>query len=198
MGQSSSSKQLVGKIDRFTRSVRDTRKPLEAAGMAGKVVFIAAAGSAIGVRTTGSRKPIGARYDLGKRGRPGGGSVVVTYTGPAHLLNNPTKRHFITARRQASRARARQLSAGVGAVTAFGGNARGMFGALGKQSTTRSGSLRGGARSLTIGPNHRPYAFHPGTKGRGFAQKAKATAAKTAPQAYKRAGLTGPLKEVFR
>ncbi len=197
MGTSRSPGELVGKIDRFAKALGDTRKPLEAVGLAGKAVFIGAAPGAIGATLAGKRKPIGARYDLkhAKGDRP---SVTVTYTGPAHLLNNPTAQHFITARRQASRARARQLALGVGAVAAFGGSARGMFGKLGKQSLSRSGIQRGGARSLTIGPNHRAYAFHPGTKGKGFAQRAKATLTQTAPQVYRRAGITGPLKEVFR
>lgn len=165
--------------------------------MAGKVLFLSSAGGVIGTVPSGKRKPIGARYDLGKRSAPGKGSVVVTYTGPAHLVNNPTRQHFITARRQASRTRSRRLAAGVGAVTAFGGSAQGMFGALGKQSMSRGGARRGGARSLTIGPNHRAYAFHPGTKGKGFAQKAKVAVAKSAPQVYRRTALVSPLKEVF-
>jgi hypothetical protein len=86
----------------------------------------------------------------------------------------------------------------VGAVTAFGGSAKGMFGKLGKQSLSRSGNRRGGARSLTINGDHRAYAFHPGTKGKGFAQRAKLTVAKQSPEIYRRVGLSAPLKEVFR
>lgn len=185
-------------MNRMAVAVGDTRKPLEAAGMAGKVVFLAAAGSAVGAIPTGKRKAIGARYDLGKRTKPATGEVVVTYTGPAHLVNNPTRQHFITARRQASRTRSRQLAAGVGAMGAFGGSAKGMFGTLGKQSLSRAGNQRGGARSLTIGGDHRAYAFHPGTKGKGFAQRAKLTVARQSPEVYRRVGLSAPLKEVFR
>lgn len=194
MGQSSSVADFVGKIDRVTKAVADPRKPLQACGLAGKTVFLAAAGTHVGVVPVGKRKPIGARYDLVKGGTA---AVQVSYTGPAHLVNNPTAPHFITARRQASRTRARGLVSGVGAVTAFGGTAKGMFGKLGKQSLSRGGARRGGARSLTIGSNHRAYAFHPGTQGKGFAQKAKATVAKTSPSIYLRAGITGPLKEMF-
>lgn len=198
MGTSTSAAQLARKFDRMAQAVGDTRKPLEAAGKAGKVLFLASAGPVVGTVPTGKRKPIGARYDLGKRTSKGHGEVVVTYTGPAHLVNNPTREHFISARRQASRTRSRKLAAGVGAVTAFGGTAAGMFGTLGKQSMSRGGALRGGARSLTIGGDHAAYAFHPGTKGKGFAQKAKAAVRQTSPQVYRRAALTSPLKEVFR
>lgn len=198
MGTSTSVAQLVSKMDRVAKAVGDTRKPLEAVGLAGKVVFLGAAGSAIGTVPSGKRKAIGARYDLGKRSQASTGAVVVTYTGPAHLVNNPTKQHFITARRQASRTRARGLVAGVGAVTAFGGSAKGMFGTLGKQTLSRGGARRGGARSLTINGDHRAYAFHPGTKGKGFAQRAKLTVAKQSPDIYRRVGLSAPLKEVFR
>ena len=160
MGTSTSTSQLVGKLDKFARALGDTRPGLTAAAAAGKATFLAAGAGAVGVKPAGKRKAIGARYDL--RGSGFKASATVTYTGPAHLLNNPTKPHVITARR----ARARRS--------------------------------KRGALALTIGPNVRASANHPGTRGKGFAQRAKATVAKQSPAIYSRAGITAPLKGVFR
>lgn len=203
MGRSTSVAQFTGKIDRAAKAMADTRRPLEAVGLAGKAAFVAAAGGAIGTTPSGKRKPVGARYDLGKK-QQGTAQVVVTYTGAAHLLNNPTDRHFIGPKGFGSLAALRRLGAGVGAVTSFGGSARGIFAqaGAGRELHTRGGQLvsrkRKGSRALKIGADYRAYAFHPGTKGKGFAQKAKVVVAEAAPRVYQRAGITGPLKEVFR
>jgi hypothetical protein len=58
----------------------------------------------------------------------------------------------------------------------------------------RGSRRRRGARALTIGGNVRAWANHPGTRGKGFFQKAKTAAVATAPRVYARAGLTEPLK----
>lgn len=64
----------------------------------------------------------------------------------------------------------------------------------------RSGrGRRRGRRALTIGGNVRAWANHPGTRGKDpGARRAKALAGKVAPQAYRRAGVTEPLRRVFR
>lgn len=196
MGTSRSPSQFAGKIDRFAKSLGDTKPGLTAAAAAGKATFLAMGTGAVGVKPQGKRKTIGARYDL--RGSGFKASAIVTYTGPAHLINNPTKPHYLAAKGLGSgRARKRGTNRMVerqdnafkaSAARFLGGSASGSFG----------GSNNRGARALTIGPNLRSYAFHPGTKGKGFAQKAKAAVAKQSPAIYTRAGITAPLKGVFR
>ncbi len=57
---------------------------------------------------------------------------------------------------------------------------------------------RRGGQALTIGPNLRAWADHPGTAGKDpGARRAKAAAAKVAPKAYGRVGLTEPLRKAF-
>lgn len=187
MGSSRSAAELAGKIDRFTSRLSDTTPGLTAVGVAGKATFLGAAGGSIGVHPVGKRKKIGARYDV--RGTGFKASVAVTYTGPAHLVNNPTKPHYIAARRL-GRARGRGDRAFAASAQRFAsGSGRGALGGF-------NGGR--GAKALTIGPNLRPYAFHPGTSGKGFARPAKAAVAKQSPAVYTRAGITGPLKGVFR
>ena len=82
---------------------------------------------------------------------------------------------------------------------AFGGSAAGMFGALlGATRTTRSGAVRSqGAAALTIGGDLRAYARHPGTRGKGFFQKARVASESKLPEVYGRKQLTEPLRRTF-
>lgn len=61
----------------------------------------------------------------------------------------------------------------------------------------RRGRRVGRRRALTIGPNVRAWANHPGTSGKGFFQTAKVAAVATAPRVYAAAGLTAPLRRNF-
>lgn len=202
MGTSRSGAELAGKLDRFARDLRDVRVPLEATALEGKRIFerAAAGRGALGKSMKGKRKPIGARYDLKPKG-VGEGVAIVTYTGPAHLLNNPTRPHVIAARRLGlSRRRSTSRTARQRDVTlAFGGSAAGLFGALrAASSVTRSGAVRsGGAAALTIGSDLRAYARHPGTAGKGFFQNARAIAEGRLPDVYGRKQLTEPLRRSF-
>ena len=56
-------------------------------------------------------------------------------------------------------------------------------------------SVKRGKKALTIGPNVRAYAFHPGTKGRGFWDRNKATARRVTTTVYKQAALPSMLRE---
>ncbi len=186
MGTSRSAAELGRKLDAFAKELGNNRGALDKTGLAGKGIFTSHAVKAgvYGKKVAGKRKAINARYDLTKDQR----GVVVTYTGPAHLVNNPTKQHFIGARRLGTRAGMRRRSARIGAMAAFGGSNRGGFGAL--------RNVRG-AQALTIGADLRPYAFHPGTPGKGFYQDARAQCAKVLPGVYGRAAITTPLRKVF-
>lgn len=163
MGTSTSPAQLAAKLDRFGKDLNNVRVPLSATALHVKRIFETSAASA-GVLTTkpvGKRRAIGVRYDL--KGEGPTMSAVVTYTGPAHLMNNPTKAHRIEPRRP-----------------------RGV--------RTRR---RRGATALVINGSVRAFANHPGTKGKGFYQRARSIAEKTAPRVYAQKQLTEPLKRNF-
>ncbi len=194
MGTSTSGAQLGAKFMKLAEGLSDTTIPLNATGLAGKKIFeSAAAGTgALGVKPAGKRKAINARYDLMKSA-PGGGAVVIAYIGPARLLNNPTAQHFIAASAFGSRKTLAGAGTGIGAVTAFGGSARGMLTGL-KGARRRR---KAGKRALTIGGGLFAYAFHPGTPGKQFFQFAEKTAVTKLPSIYARTGLTGPLKKAF-
>lgn len=99
MGTSRSAREVGRKFDRLAVQLRTPTKALNAAGLAGKVIFLrhGTAAGVIGRRVAGKRKAIGARYDI-QKDEGTHGNVVVTYTGPAHLVNNPTKAHQILPR----------------------------------------------------------------------------------------------------
>jgi hypothetical protein len=97
VGTSTSGAQLRAKLSRFAADVKNNKAALNATGMAGKDIFISAAASAgvLGKKPKDKRKLIGARYDLAR----GGNGVTVFFTGPAHLVNNPTRPHRIEPRK---------------------------------------------------------------------------------------------------
>jgi hypothetical protein len=93
MGTSTSAAQLSAKLNRLAAEVKDTRKPLVAAAMAAKLAFVAANPDVVGHRVPRkSRGKIGVRYDIR------GNTAIVRYTGPAHLVLNPTAPHEILPR----------------------------------------------------------------------------------------------------
>jgi len=203
MGTSSSVDQLTGKLNKLAKDMNDPTAALNVVGLEAKNIFLASAASAgaAGKTLSGKRKPIGARYDLNNKKSKGlgTGQMIVTYTGPAHLINNPTSRHFIGARRLGSRRRLSGKAARVGATAAFGGSNRGAFGALlAAERTTRGGAVRSnGKAALTIGSDLRAFAFHPGTRGKHFFEAAKAIVEHTAPTTFGKAQLTVPLRRIF-
>jgi len=162
MGTSRSGAELARKLDRFGKDLNNVRIPLNATALHVKNLFQASAASSgvLGRKPAGKRKLIGARYDL--KGDGPHMSAIVTYTGPAHLVNNPTRPHRIEPRR-----------------------ARGV--------RTR----RRGASVLVINGSVRAWANHPGTRGKGFFQRAKVAAQATAPRVYAKKQLTEPLRRNF-
>ena len=120
MGVSTSPAELSRKLNGLARDMGRTGVPLNATALHVKKLFEASAASAgvLGHRVAGGR--IGVRYDI----QGGGGqhaTAVVRYTGPAHLVNNPTRAHRIEPRRpRGVRTRRRR---GAQALT-IGGNLR--------------------------------------------------------------------------
>lgn len=196
MGVSTSPKQLAAKLERLGKDLNDPKVALNATGLAGKRIFeaSAAAAGALGVKPAGKRKLIGARYDFVREGT-GSGAIIVTYTGPAHLINNPISPHFIGPSAFGSRSTLAKAAEGIGAVSAFGGSGRGMLSGLSQKGRRRN---RGpGKRALTIGGELRAYAFHPGTRGKSFFERARELSVKKLPDVYAKSGLTAPLRKVF-
>jgi hypothetical protein len=163
MGVSSSPREFAAKLDKFGRDLNNVRVPLNATALHVKRVMetSAATSGALGSKPKGKRKVVGVRYDL--KGDGPTMQAVVGYTGPAHLVNNPTRPHRIEPRRPRGRATRR----------------------------------RRGSTALVINGAVRAYANHPGTRGKGFFQKAAAVAARTAPRVYAQKQLTEPLRRNF-
>lgn len=187
MGTSDGFGAFAAKLERLGDALGDPKETLNKVGLAGKGIYISHATSAgvYGKKVAGKRKAIGARYDITRNGR----GVIVSYTGPAHLVNNPTSRHFIGAKRLGTRKGFAARQGRVSAAAAFGGSNRGVFGQLRK--------IRNGKQALTIGGNLRAWAFHPGTRGKGFHQRARAQCEKVLPGIAGRSQITQPLKAIF-
>lgn len=187
MGTSTTAKQLAGKLEKFAGEMRDSDRALNTVGMAGKGIYLSHAAKAgvLGSKIAGKRKAIGAGYDRTRKGN----GVMVFYKGPAHLVNSPTKQHFIGAKRLGTRKGFNARAARVGAMAAFGGSNRGAFGSLRQ--------IRNGKRALLIGGDYAAYAFHPGTAGKGFHARARAECEQRLPGVAGRASITGPLKAIF-
>ena len=178
MGTSTSAAQLATKFTRLAVGLADNKPALIKTGMAGKDIYAQARKRKVSGSTPISKK-VKERFDL----RPG--EVIIRYTGPAHLLNNPTAPHFIASKKLGGSRRSRSARASrIGAMAAFGGSNRGAFGGKGRGALTINGSLRA-------------YAFHPGTKGLKFHDDAKREAYRKLPDVYRKAGLTEPLRKAF-
>lgn len=182
MGSSTTPAAFVSKIDAATRAIASNREAIQATALHAKVVFIgAAAASGVGRgvgRSPVSRK-VSARYDL--RGGEQNASALVRYTGPAHLLNNPTKPHIIRPRKFAgTRGRGARAQRGAGLLSLFGVDAQ-----------------VGGGIEIP-GEGVRRYAMHPGTRGLHFAERAKRECGHECPKVYRRVGIKAPLKAAFK
>lgn len=166
MGTSKTPDQLVKKLNDAGKALTSNRPAVEATCLAVKGVFTAALTTA-GVRgSTAISKRVKARYDV--RGETNA-TGLVRYTGPAHLLNNPTKPHGIVSKKnRGSRKSRSERSDGVG-----------MTGAV------------------LVNGEPRAYAQHPGTAGLHFYERAKPVAVELAPKVYAKAGIAIPLKRVF-
>jgi hypothetical protein len=87
MGTSSSPSELAGKLNKLSRELDNTRKPLTVTALAGKAIFAGTAAAA------GASRLAKARYDVR------GNSAIIRYAGAkAHLVNSPTKGHRIVPR----------------------------------------------------------------------------------------------------
>lgn len=166
MGVSRTPAELAAKLGLAAQAIGDNHLALERTAQATKKIFLASLRQSGVKGTTPISKKVKARYDiLGARQA----TALVRYTGPAHLLNNPTKAHSIVSRKnRRSRKWRGSRDSGVG--------------------------LKG-----AVLVNGQPYAHadHPGTKGKHFFERAVPVASRVAPKVYERTGFTEPLRRIF-
>lgn len=184
MGQSSSVPQLLAKLDAVSREIGSNRPAVQATAVAAKGIFIREAakkGVGRGVGKTAVSKKVSATYDL--RGGDQDASALIRYTGPAHLVNNPTKPHLIRPRKfVGTRGSGKRAQKGAAFLSIFGVDAH--------------SAGRGGI--VLPGVGVRRFAKHPGTKGLKFAQRAAAECKQECPKVYQREGVRAPLRKVFK
>jgi hypothetical protein len=134
-----------------------------------------------------------------------GATTLVEYRGPIHLLYRNTQSHIIGAKllgtRTAIRNRSKKLMAGESNRGVFGKKQikvnYNQYGSIRQQAMTGQLRTRRGAHAMTIGANLRPYAFHPGTRGKtGAWPESKAAAQRIAPAGYGHA-VRGELAKSF-
>lgn len=184
MGRSSSVPQFLGKLDAVTREIGSNRSAVQATAVAAKGIFIAEAakkGVGRGVGKTVVSKRVSASYDL--KGGERDAKAVIRYTGPAHLVNNPTKAHVIRPRK----------FVGTRSGGAKAGKAAALMSAFGLDAHSAG---RGGIVIPAVGV--RRFARHPGTKGLRFAQKAATKCKQECPKVYQREGIAAPVRKAFK
>lgn len=167
MGTSRSAAELVGKLHSVGEALTDNSIAMNKTALAVKQVFATARTSAGVNGTTRISRAVKERYDVkGTRNAV----ALVKYTGPAHLINNPTKAHSIVSRKNRGSRKSRSARAdGVGTKGA-----------------------------VLVGGEPRAFARHPGTRGKHFFERARVTASRVAPEVYAREGIREPLRRIFR
>lgn len=146
-------------VDQFAAKIRHAGVAIEGQTEAGvreaaavtKAIFVEKLPTKFLRRVGKKGAKLGARYTI--RGGPTP-TAIVFYTGPVHLLNNPTKAHKIEPK-----------------------------GAQTYQRGRRKGQSKSGAKALTIGGGAFAGAEHPGTTGKQFFQSATRQARAFAPKA---------------
>ncbi len=109
MGVSHTPAQLAAKLEGLARDMGNQRVPLNVTALHVKRLFESSAAGAGVLGHRVARGKIGVRYDI--KGNGPRAVALVRYTGPAHLVNNPTKAHRIEPRAR-RRPRRRGLTIG--------------------------------------------------------------------------------------
>lgn len=165
MGTSTSVQQFSGKINRAANAIKfNEERAVKAGSLVAKDLFISTAPMSRGSRIAGARW--GARFDVVGAIHP---TALVRYTGPVHLVHNPTKPHWVISRR-----------------------------AGGSKASRGQGRFRSRGRQGVRTPQGvRYYARHPGTTGKRWFPTTKATARRAVPPVVHKALIVGPLKGIF-
>jgi hypothetical protein len=103
MGVSTSAGQLAAKFEGLARDMANPRVPLNVTALHVKRLFESSAAGAGVLGHRVARGKVGVRYDI--KGNGPRAVALVRYTGPAHLVNNPTQAHRIEPRRRGRRRR---------------------------------------------------------------------------------------------
>lgn len=172
MGTSRSSAQFVRKINEAGRATDRHRKQAvsEGAFTAKKVMLAAAAAKGVHPGGTIAKRKWGVSYDVKGTELP---VALVRYTGPFHLVNNDTRRHYIVAGGLGGSRQERGVRAFQASASRFSGDSA--AGAFAGQRRSR------GKRAISFNGIARAYAVHPGTSGKAIFPAAKAIARTTVP-----------------
>lgn len=167
MGQSHSIDEFLKKLHQMETATERQRGATVAAGAAEAKKIMLATAALRGVSPGGTIA--GRRWGVSYSLQPGRDSTaLVRYTGPFHLVNNPTQPHYIAASGLGgSRGTRGDLAFRASAARFAGGSARGAFGGQRRSRGKRAVSFNGVARA---------YVHHPGTRGKGIFQIAKVAA----------------------
>lgn len=166
MGTSRSGKEVAGKFRAVADDMKAAQGPaLNAAALAAKNKMVAAPGAPRGTVKGAGKKGsrVGVRYKIV------GNVAYVRWFGPAHLVNNPTKPHFIGLK--SARVQRRIGGNLIAALAAPTGGKR--------LRKTKAATLR----PLKIGGDFAMWAKHPGTRGKRFFQRSRPQAEKAAARA---------------
>ena len=167
MGTSRSPEQMARKLAYAASAIGDNKVAVERTAFAVKGIFLDSLRSTGVSGSTPISRKVKARYDVKGTRNP---TALIRYTGPAHLLNNPTKRHSIVSRKnRRSRAWRGSRDSGEG--------------------------LRG---AVLVNGQPKAFVSHPGTRGLHFFERAKPIAERVAPTVYHRSGFQEPLRRIFK
>lgn len=185
MGQSRSVEGFLKKIHQLETATERERTSSVTAGAATAKKIMLGTAAARGVAPGG--KIAGRSWGVNYQVRPGRESTaLVRYTGPFHLVNNPTKAHVIRPRVfvgtrgsvAGRRGRGQRAVKGAALLSIFGLDAR-----------------DGGALRMP-GIGFRAEAHHPGTQGKRIFEAAKIAAGASVPQVMARS-MTGAWKRAL-
>lgn len=177
MGTSTSVGQFAAKLSAGgpTAVSETVRDGVMKTAQTGKAIFLANMGTTR-LRNVGKGAKVGARYDAGAVS-PTDAAALVYYTGPVHIINNPTRPHAIYPRGVSVR------------------NEDGSAATLNSGRTRRR--RRDGAQGLAFPDgNVRSYANHPGTAGKKFFERSKPQV-EAARDRIMRAQLSVSMRKVF-
>lgn len=172
MGTSHSVDGFLKKLGEMSTATERQRTTAVAQGAAATKAVMLSAAAAKGVSPGGkiANRPWGVSYKVKGGLEPG---ALVRFTGPFHLVNNPTSPHYVAAKGLGGNRATRGVAAFQASVAGFtSGSGRGAFSGLRRSRGKRALSFRGVAR---------PYVFHPGTSGKGILADAKTLARRSVP-----------------
>lgn len=172
MGTSRSVTEFVGKINKAGHATDRHRKEAVSQGaFTAKKVMLAAA-AAKGVTPGGkiAGRKWGVSFDVKGTERP---VALVRYTGPFHLVNNDTRRHYVVAGGLGGSRESRGIRAFQASASRFSGESS--SGAFGGQRRSK------GKRAISFNGIARAYVVHPGTSGKAIFPAAKIIARRTVP-----------------